>query len=362
MTYVGRISYPLYLVHWPITIFASEMLGERYQLAWRTVMLLASVAIASAIYHLIERPIRVGAVSRGRNALAFSYMAGLAVSLSVCIALYEQNGLPQRFAPEVSALAAFADDRPPDAPECQFNGDPKRFCQIGDLKITPTWLIYGDSHAWAAKEAFDIWLKDNRQSALFSFMQSCPPIEGVHLYHDGDVCFAFNESALALLKRTPSINKVFLVSIWRQIFSDLSTSVDVSPTPSESIKLFQDRFAVTLRDLNNAGEKVYIWEPLPGSDGSAPQSLARIAAGQRVRSAELTTDEYMRTFGAFFAVLDSNRRMIAGQFSPSEFLCNKTVCAISIDGKPLYFDSNHLARGSSHYLASQLEMQINLHR
>jgi peptidoglycan/LPS O-acetylase OafA/YrhL len=55
--YVGRISYSVYLWHWPVIIFAQSLWDE---FAWVVVsgLLLATVGLSALSYHLVEEPIR----------------------------------------------------------------------------------------------------------------------------------------------------------------------------------------------------------------------------------------------------------------------------------------------------------------
>jgi peptidoglycan/LPS O-acetylase OafA/YrhL len=60
MRFIGRISYSLYLWHWPIIVFAGALVSERtFGGAPRTIALIAvSVLVSWASYHLIEQPFR----------------------------------------------------------------------------------------------------------------------------------------------------------------------------------------------------------------------------------------------------------------------------------------------------------------
>jgi peptidoglycan/LPS O-acetylase OafA/YrhL len=57
LTFLGRISYSLYLWHWPVLVWASAAVGDDHPI--RTALLLpAVVAIATASYYGVERPLR----------------------------------------------------------------------------------------------------------------------------------------------------------------------------------------------------------------------------------------------------------------------------------------------------------------
>ncbi|MEL6791903.1 MAG: acyltransferase, partial [Pseudomonadota bacterium] len=61
MVWVGLISYPLYLVHWPVIIALDEMV-EVAHLGWRLFGLGLSFALAWAIWKVVETPVRTSRV------------------------------------------------------------------------------------------------------------------------------------------------------------------------------------------------------------------------------------------------------------------------------------------------------------
>src|SRR5262249_9510116 len=59
--WVGLISYPLYLWHWPLLSFASISARGIPAFGVRVAAVLASIGLAAATYVLVEKPIRFGA-------------------------------------------------------------------------------------------------------------------------------------------------------------------------------------------------------------------------------------------------------------------------------------------------------------
>ncbi len=227
-TYVGKISYPLYLVHWPLYIFAADLSADNLAAPERWSLLILAILIASAIFHFVEEPVRLRRILRSAEGLRAWYVTGVATALLACGAIYATSGIPQRYDPQAVRLANFANDRTADL-VCQFRKgtiDPSNFCRIGVKVGQPTWLIYGDSHAWAAYAAFDKWLMDRGQSGLFIFRQACPPIIGVHLFHDPG-CFEFNEEIRSFLEKSPYIENVLLVSTWLQAREGLLSNSEI---------------------------------------------------------------------------------------------------------------------------------------
>ncbi|CAK0896961.1 unnamed protein product [Prorocentrum cordatum] len=57
--YIGKLSYPLYLWHWPVLKLADGTVVEDLPVAWRYFLLLSvMLALASATYHVVEGPFR----------------------------------------------------------------------------------------------------------------------------------------------------------------------------------------------------------------------------------------------------------------------------------------------------------------
>lgn len=82
LVYLGRISYPLYLWHWPLLAIARREGAEPGALSIFGI-LLASLALAAATHHLVERPIRLLAPAAWLRARSTRLCAaGLALSLA----------------------------------------------------------------------------------------------------------------------------------------------------------------------------------------------------------------------------------------------------------------------------------------
>jgi hypothetical protein len=360
-TYIGRISYPLYLIHWPIHIFAVRLMPEAYGVRTKWLLFALSFVMAAAIFHFVEEPIRNSRIFRSTPSLRSGYVAGVAATVLLCITIYATNGAPQRYPAEAVRLASFVNDKTQDLP-CQFKRgtvDLSSFCKIGMTAKPPNWLIYGDSHAWAAYAAFDKWLTRSEQSALFIFRPSCPPLQGIHRVHDPG-CFEFNNQVLGFLGRSPEIKNVLLVSTWLQAREGfLTTSETVTLSSAESIALFKRQFVATVRQLKKMGARIVIWEPVPGTKQSAPQALARAYPDRNSKFLEIKEDEYFSTFDYFFDSLDQSRTSIDATVSPTKVLCEAGICSSMIGADPAYFDGSHITASASDFWAAVLASSIS---
>jgi len=60
--WIGLISYPLYLWHWPIIVFFRLLNGTTPPLAYRLIAILLSFVLAAMTYHLVEKSIRMQSI------------------------------------------------------------------------------------------------------------------------------------------------------------------------------------------------------------------------------------------------------------------------------------------------------------
>jgi hypothetical protein len=350
MRYLGAISYPLYLVHWPVHIFAVRLLNESANRPeWRWAMLGFSIALAALIYHLVETPVRLKIRFRMPRTLLSGYLASLSMVVLVCVIIMATRGLPARFPKAVNDLANFADDRVPPLTECEWtprSGDHLNPCRIG-APVAETWIVFGDSHAWATHDAFDQWLSRHGEGGQFAYLHACLPLFGVQMAGDEGKCYGFNQSVLHYLTEHPSITNVALVSTWLEVLDgQLSQSPDQVLSEEASKALFYKSFASTLETLRGMGRKIYVWEPVPGAKRSVPQAMAIAALRKMPVDFTFTSAEYEQQFEFFFAAERQNASLIAARFSPGKFLCSQDGCKVSVSGRPLYFDSAHPSRSS----------------
>ncbi len=100
LVYIGRISYSLYLVHWPVWVFYGTMNIAAPTSIEKAVLLGVTFVMSAALFHLIEDPLRHGRI-RGfllpYPAVGVLGGSGLIIALTFSSHLWVSNGLPQRF-------------------------------------------------------------------------------------------------------------------------------------------------------------------------------------------------------------------------------------------------------------------------
>jgi peptidoglycan/LPS O-acetylase OafA/YrhL len=356
--FIGLISYSLYLWHWPLLVFYSYVTGRSPDGAIAAGILAAAVAIAAVSYKFVEQPWR----RRSPHiAVAVAPIAGLAAMMAVCaigLACYRGHGFPQRLSPEVRRIAAVAESRPSFA--CQVKGpgdvDKDRLCRIGDKSVEPHWLLWGDSHGWALKDAFSIWLEKRHASAWVINSPGCAAISGYSRVGYPTDCNAVGEAALKFLLAN-GVSDVIDVSAWTNWFSLHTDFVDGQSherSKAESTAVVTRAFGATIARLHEARVKVWMFDPLPQAKALVPNTLAKDLRFGGDRPLTYSAKEYVDRNADFFRALAANRPNICGHFELERALCSTGTCTVVNADGPLYFDDNHPAAFQTGYFAALL--------
>jgi len=90
--YVGKISYALYLWHWPLLSLAVAVQGRLLTPVEATLALVVAAGLASLTYHLVEMPIRMRRMIRNRRVLLGSFLVASAAILATAMAILVTSG------------------------------------------------------------------------------------------------------------------------------------------------------------------------------------------------------------------------------------------------------------------------------
>ena len=102
MVWIGLISYPLYLWHWPLLVFFAIIKFGPLTLLERELILAASIVLAWATYRFVEIPFRFGVPSRRKM---FGLGAGMAMVAAAGFVVVWEKGMDFRMPAEIRAMA-----------------------------------------------------------------------------------------------------------------------------------------------------------------------------------------------------------------------------------------------------------------
>ncbi|MEM1277835.1 MAG: acyltransferase family protein [Pseudomonadota bacterium] len=352
VVWIGKVSYPLYLVHWPIKIFLQEHSFE-FTLELRLLGFALSFLIAAAIFYLIESPVRQGKVL-SRAGPYLGGVIGLSLTMIVsCVLIIRSDGVAVRFVPKVSEVLAFKEDSSKEYLACGgLRSSIQEMCAIGKEEAPREVLVIGDSHAYALSGALDLWLDSTGRGGVLSFVHACMPI----IAAGGPTCQQTLENNLKLIESTPEVREVILVSIWRQGLPNRGKRFGDRWVPKNEVEeVFTEQLIKTVFRLRKAGKQVTIVEPLFAAAASVPETLAANLAYGRNWPVDTSLADHKATFAPFFRALEAIESGHVRRISLTEPLCPNQICKAVIDGKPLFTDNNHLAFSHSNLVAEFLK-------
>jgi peptidoglycan/LPS O-acetylase OafA/YrhL len=194
LVWIGLISFPLYLWHWPLLSFAHLMQGSMPSVEMRLITIVASVLLSAATYYLIERPIRSNKFNRTK---ALILVLLLTIIGYIGFNTYQRDGLTFRLNQIRFRLPPLLQDLslkdPADSAlnlsasklDCSSgsNGDqenPSSNClSATDLK-KPAIFIWGDSYAAHLTIGYEERFEGSYRFARVA-LNGCPPIMDVEL-------------------------------------------------------------------------------------------------------------------------------------------------------------------------------------
>jgi hypothetical protein len=385
---IGLISYSAYLWHQPLLAFARyRSVGEpRPELMGG--IAIASLGLAFLSWKYVEVPFRQ------RRRFSRRQIFTLGFGFSAAIAVFGLAGsLSQGFGGRLDAQLRSIDEAAKGNPRqaaCHTGGmnylKPEQACVFGaEDKIVGA--LIGDSQADSL--AYALGLAATQAGVGFKQLtySGCPPILDVYradaeARRDPDACTRYNREVFDYLVRRPQYQYVVLSARWtlyiekkyfdngeggveskgREAFVDAVVSGQpVVHDDVERRRLVKERYRQTIQAYLDSGKTVILVYPIPEPGWDVPATvLKRGMYSSDSRVTDLTT--------SYAAYLERNRETIAAldavgehprlrRVRPAQRLCSTVVperCITTLNGVPLYVDTNHLSTEGAHPIADEI--------
>lgn len=371
--FIGKISYSLYLWHWPV--FVLYMYRDPREPYLADILIMGVVTLAASVlsWKYIETPFREGRVMFSKK--ISSVYASTAIVSCMFIAfgfyLHKSKGIPERLEPEIAQFAQHVSSLFGDLSGCE-NSDNQvlpdiGYCFIGEpLSADAYTLVWADSHGAAYKQGLEQALGGDTKPVLLAWSGGCPPVFGVD--KDESVssraidqrCAKRNQAIKALIdKDKQKINAVVLVGRWSYYLNGVGVGVDVDNRiqlwseagQPEDIDhqgdFFIERLKATVNALRQEQLPVFVVQQPPEfSQFNGRKVTIKLMQGETDYEA-FTTENYTEVQARQGAVLDLFDDLAAnGQITllpTHDFFCGPERCSLMVDGVPTYFDNNHIS-------------------
>jgi peptidoglycan/LPS O-acetylase OafA/YrhL len=376
---IGRISYSLYLWHWPIYVFI--VYYEAGEIGWvgRSIAISLTFALAALSWRFVEQPIRY--MRRPPSVVFTGALLGSLVLAGVGYAIWRSGGAPDRLAPQTRGIAYAAGDFFQTADRCWSEDNAVlpgiNYCRIGAANAAEQFLIWGDSHARAILEGVDQAAKEQGVAGTLIFAGGCMPafdlrkVESATGPRSDNACAAQNIAVKALLSRRSTIKKILLVGRWAyysegqgvgidaqnliRITRATDPAADSATATTQQAAIVAQALADTVRWLRAHDYEVYLLEDMPEIPDFSSRRLF-----QTVRAGHADAEEAIARFGKV-ARADVERRQrrsnealakaaadnAATIVRTHQLVCNAESCSAWSAYGPAYFDNNHITGSTS---------------
>jgi peptidoglycan/LPS O-acetylase OafA/YrhL len=352
MTYLGKISYPLYLWHWPVLVL---LRGHRlYEVSWQQDLfaVVLSLFLAVLTYELVEKRGRVWfSAARGPGMIM---LRGAAISLGL-IAAAALLGAWVRFGWGYSQKDQWLASVRLDSPRTGCLGsvpENKMFLSCYPKREGDSVLLWGDSHAtqWGpavrgAADAVGVHLG-------IAARGGCRPLRGSTGYCAQAV--ESTEAGLSVWQADRGLKGIILAASWGHGMGLPSPTLsertagtsqkyfDARATSSiEALALMNQSLTRLLDKTDALGLRLLIVLPSPVQRYKAPHCLSM----REPDVCQVTMAEMERYSGEVERLI---RRVTADRanvrlLDPKAFLCHDGLCPTVIDGIVAYQDESHLS-------------------
>ena len=379
VVWLGKISYGLYLWHFPVFAFGLMIAPEptRYD---KALWIMFSVGMAAATFYSIETPAR-------RSPRVRTVLVLIVTGVALLATLYASIVINKGFASRMPAILAEDFDQEPwknmtndQGQYCFADYGKRAFCEFGTGNPRGEVVLLGDSTLEAISAAIVPLLLDNGYSVVTMNGSGCYYLPGFDLVGPGDVdqrpgidqCDAeFQQKRQDRLRRSPG-SIVILGGIFHRYMDGTLKQFLNSAEPELSVR---EGYLRAVNDLLAAGHIVVQLAPFPFFQKD-PASQLRTALAS-ISDLNLTNKDDIEALslntgtmesGVFEASIADASVLFASVDNanmhviyPHKLFCNSylTGQCVSNDGKNLFFvDAAHPARAGAALIAEFIESEI----
>jgi peptidoglycan/LPS O-acetylase OafA/YrhL len=366
---LGDISYSLYLVHWPLFAFLNNIWfsesGDKPPLELRVLLLLVAFILAFLLNKYVEAPFRYKKDLNIKGILK-KLLLSSALLLLMPVAISHAMKPQKNYAYLKRENAGF--DLACTAARSQFVPDSR--CQNAEQ---PEMMVWGDSFAMQMVPGI---LSAQPSPAIIQATQGvCGPLLGIAPVQNktnltkawAEDCINFNESVLAYLKKSASIQYVVLSSPFGQYLDYENIEIlkkndgNAFDIHSSSLQSAVSAFKLTISEIKKLGKTPVLIAPPPGSDFDSFSCLERIETNNFIlgvsKNCTVSVPAYhesRKKVLLFLHELELDGSVHIIKMDP--YLCDGKICQTAIDHISLYRDAVHLSHEGSVYLANKMDL------
>jgi SGNH domain (fused to AT3 domains)/Acyltransferase family len=366
LVWVGLISYPLYLWHWPLLSFARIMESGMPSVSLRVILLIVSVLLAWLTYRFIERPTRFNSRTKPVVLILCTVMLVLAVTGEI---IRKMSGIETRKMSMLNgdpASLVLGADRNKLQHECGLAEVQKSLFQYClSSGSTPQFALLGDSKAEALLYGL---VRESKLDMHWSMIGSVSP-----LFISDNISeqqLSKNKIGFQTVQESQSIQVVIWVFSVHGIFSlDAETGFIVEKQlPEERVTAYSS----AIQRLERAGKRVIFVldnptfpDPKSCISGGVTSSpwLNQFLRRKENPHCQTRYTDYLNGMGLYWQFVEKLQRVNPNLivYDPTDLLCDvaKNNCSVVKNGKFLYSYGNHISDYANSLIAKDMLANIS---
>jgi peptidoglycan/LPS O-acetylase OafA/YrhL len=384
--FFGKISYSLYLWHWPILVLIPLAVGAESSVLLNVVLLIGAVAIAQCSYQYVEEPVR------NARFLKTNSMWGLALGVLcsvLCIGLIvtlttaftktggQSEGDPLEATTDAEVLETRLEDGaalteiPADlVPSLDEAEDDKPLiyengchieqeavalpdgCVFGDAEADTTVVLMGDSHAAQWFPALEAIATEQGWRLLTRTKSACTAV---------DVRVENSAMEREYTECTDWRDAVFdeLAELQPDMVVLSSTDPTVITEDGESVpETWLGGWERTVTTLSDTGATVVAIADTPWAESSVPDCLSLPANQNDPRQCVIDPDEAVAKPELRADAMELQGELGATVIDPMAWFCLEDACPVIVENTLVYRDRHHMTTYYAKSLATLLEEQL----
>jgi peptidoglycan/LPS O-acetylase OafA/YrhL len=388
MRYIGKISYSLYLWHWPLFVIPAIIVGHTLSWSARFLLFTITFAAASLSERFIEKPFKAGFLTHliPKRTFYITLISMILIITSAFTFRYESlhgfrpfkviSSSSSPVSPTKGSARPTTIDRP--VPKklhpSLFNAKTDRSinyadhchtqlnmtastapCLYGDLKSKTNIVLFGDSHALAWFPAVNKIAKLHRWKLYSQTMSSCGPADiPAWSPSTGSLmanCPIWRDGAI---KKIIAVHPLFILVGGTRGFATLNSQGSVAGAPENHL-IWETGMKRNIDKFKAAGIKVIMLSDVPVANGDPVVCLSShpdssIACANPVSKAIDT------------GWLNTERKVSKEEgitlIEPQMWVCPTDPCPVIIKDTLVYFDPGHMTATFSASLSPKLDVAI----
>ena len=362
LLFIGVISYPLYLWHWPLLSLMRIIEGGQIEGFTALAIVGFSIMLAFLTFQLIEKPIRFGKNKKQKTLLLSILMLFIGCLSFLAYLTGEKAHLSSQFLDQLvwNSWSDAACENKYHISPCQVNGG------------QPELMILGDSHSNHLYPGFAL----TAPKTLVLASGTCLPLKDIFLHVkinpqlnpcEKEDFLTANEQ---ILKETPSIKTVLISARWRHVLTGeirnkhehelwggvwLTSSVKGEENRNNS-ELVNLGLARTLYYLEALKLNIVFMRATPEIDRELEDycKLLSDPAPKNCSFPRADIEAYRQDEDRMILFIKTQFPHLL-IYDPVEDLCDQTNCYLMKNGVLLYRDNHHLSIDGSKYLALKVK-------